>query len=164
MLVIIAQAKASSWQVSHDIRRNRTPVHHSKDERAMMSENSHSLSRPLRYVMGFAVLAGTCSLAACRRGAREVVRPLHRRRPTAAHRRDADQHLVLDRHRPCACLLSDHPRSRASSKTGRGRSCRHGQRLADPLWARLDDFMRVAIAAFFVAIFAVGGVSTSRRT
>lgn len=28
----------------------------------------------------------------------------------------------------------------------------------DPLWSRLDDFIRVVIAAFFVAIFAVGGV------
>jgi hypothetical protein len=31
-------------------------------------------------------------------------------------------------------------------------------RLTDPLWQRLDDFVRVVIAAFFVAIFAVGGV------
>ncbi len=31
-------------------------------------------------------------------------------------------------------------------------------RLTDPLWTRLDDFVRVTIAAFFVAIFAVGGV------
>jgi hypothetical protein len=30
--------------------------------------------------------------------------------------------------------------------------------LTDPLWKRLDDFIRVVIAAFFVAIFAVGGV------
>ena len=30
--------------------------------------------------------------------------------------------------------------------------------LTDPLWQRLDDFVRVVIAAFFVAIFAVGGV------
>lgn len=31
-------------------------------------------------------------------------------------------------------------------------------RITDPLWRRLDDFVRVVIAAFFVAIFAVGGV------
>jgi len=31
-------------------------------------------------------------------------------------------------------------------------------RLTDPLWGRLDDFVRVVIAAFFVAIFADGGV------
>ena len=31
-------------------------------------------------------------------------------------------------------------------------------RLTDPLYQRLDDFVRVVIAAFFVAIFAVGGV------
>lgn len=30
--------------------------------------------------------------------------------------------------------------------------------LTDPLWNRLDDFVRAVIAAFFVAIFAVGGV------
>lgn len=29
---------------------------------------------------------------------------------------------------------------------------------SDPLWKRLDDFVRVVIGAFFVAIFAVGGV------
>lgn len=31
-------------------------------------------------------------------------------------------------------------------------------RVTDPLWRRLDDFIRVVIGAFFVAIFAVGGV------
>ena len=31
-------------------------------------------------------------------------------------------------------------------------------RVTDPLWKRLDDFVRMVIAAFFVAIFAVGGV------
>jgi len=31
-------------------------------------------------------------------------------------------------------------------------------RLSVPIWSRADDFMRVAIGTFFVAIFAVGGV------
>ena len=31
-------------------------------------------------------------------------------------------------------------------------------RVSDPLWFRLDDFIRAVIGAFFVAIFAVGGV------
>ncbi len=31
-------------------------------------------------------------------------------------------------------------------------------RITDPLWLRLDDFVRAVIAGFFVAIFAVGGV------
>ncbi len=31
-------------------------------------------------------------------------------------------------------------------------------RLTDPLWNRLDDFVRAMIAMFFVAIFAVGGI------
>lgn len=31
-------------------------------------------------------------------------------------------------------------------------------RATDPLWHRLDDFIRCVIAAFFVAIFAVGGI------
>ncbi|GGD37728.1 hypothetical protein GCM10011335_45600 [Aureimonas glaciei] len=31
-------------------------------------------------------------------------------------------------------------------------------RISDPLWNRLDDFVRVVVGAFFVAIFAVGGV------
>ena len=31
-------------------------------------------------------------------------------------------------------------------------------RISDPLWNRLDDFIRAMIAAFFIAIFAVGGI------
>jgi len=31
-------------------------------------------------------------------------------------------------------------------------------RVTDPLWRRLDDFIRACIGAFFVAVFAVGGV------
>lgn len=31
-------------------------------------------------------------------------------------------------------------------------------RITDPLWQRLDEFLRLIIGAFFVAIFAVGGV------
>ncbi len=31
-------------------------------------------------------------------------------------------------------------------------------RVTEPLWTRLDDFIRAVIGAFFVAIFAVGGV------
>src|SRR5690606_12910364 len=31
-------------------------------------------------------------------------------------------------------------------------------RVSQPLWRRPDDFMRAVIGAFFVAIFAVGGV------
>lgn len=31
-------------------------------------------------------------------------------------------------------------------------------RMSGPLWSRADDFMRVVIGAFFVAVFAVGGV------
>lgn len=31
-------------------------------------------------------------------------------------------------------------------------------RIARPLWTRLDDFVRAVIGAFFVAIFAVGGI------
>ena len=31
-------------------------------------------------------------------------------------------------------------------------------RVTDPLWQRLDEFVRLVIGAFFVAIFAVGGV------
>ena len=31
-------------------------------------------------------------------------------------------------------------------------------RISNPLWLRLDDFVRCVIGAFFVAIFAVGGI------
>ena len=42
---------------------------------------------------------------------------------------------------------------------------RHGEaaltamdKVSNPLWLRLDDFVRFVIAGFFVAVFAVGGV------
>jgi hypothetical protein len=31
-------------------------------------------------------------------------------------------------------------------------------RITDPLWSRLDDFVRAVISAFFIAIFTVGGI------
>lgn len=34
----------------------------------------------------------------------------------------------------------------------------HMDRISAPLWTRLDDFVRCVIGAFFIAIFAVGGV------
>lgn len=44
-------------------------------------------------------------------------------------------------------------------KTSVGQAILAGMdKVSDPLWRRLDDFMRFVIAAFFVAIFAVGGV------
>ncbi|MFC5486287.1 hypothetical protein [Microvirga aerilata] len=40
-----------------------------------------------------------------------------------------------------------------------GRAIQGGlDRISAPLWSRSDDFMRSSIAAFFVAIFAVGGI------
>ena len=49
--------------------------------------------------------------------------------------------------------------TRAIEKTGVGQAILAGlDRLARPLWLRLDDFMRFVIAGFFIAIFAVGGV------
>ena len=48
--------------------------------------------------------------------------------------------------------------TRAVEKSSAGETILRGMdRLTDPLWKRLDDFVRVVIAAFFVAIFAVGG-------
>jgi hypothetical protein len=44
-------------------------------------------------------------------------------------------------------------------KTRAGQAILAGMdKVSNPLWLRLDDFMRFVIAAFFVAIFAVGGV------
>ena len=49
--------------------------------------------------------------------------------------------------------------TRAIEKTRGGEAILHGfDKVTGPLWARGDDFMRFVIAAFFVAIFAVGGV------
>ncbi len=49
--------------------------------------------------------------------------------------------------------------TRAVEKTSAGEAILGGlDRLSEPLWGRLDDFVRVVIGAFFVAIFAVGGV------
>jgi hypothetical protein len=49
--------------------------------------------------------------------------------------------------------------TRAIEKMSIGQSILAGMdKVMNPLWLRLDDFVRVVIAAFFVAIFAVGGV------
>ena len=49
--------------------------------------------------------------------------------------------------------------TRAVEKSSAGETILRGMdRITDPLWKRLDDFVRVVIAGFFVAIFAVGGV------
>ena len=49
--------------------------------------------------------------------------------------------------------------ARAIEKTGAGQAALGWMdRVSEPLWLRLDDFVRAVIAAFFVAIFAVGGV------
>lgn len=49
--------------------------------------------------------------------------------------------------------------TRAIEKSPLGETILAGMdRITDPLWQRLDEFVRLVIAAFFVAIFAVGGV------
>lgn len=49
--------------------------------------------------------------------------------------------------------------TRTVEKVPLGQSVLAGiDKLTQPLWLRLDDFVRAVIAAFFVAIFAVGGV------
>jgi Domain of unknown function (DUF305) len=49
--------------------------------------------------------------------------------------------------------------TRAVEKTRVGEAVLAGlDKTTGPLWARRDDFMRFVIAAFFVAVFAVGGV------
>ncbi|WP_258045647.1 CopM family metallochaperone [Mesorhizobium sp. NBSH29] len=49
--------------------------------------------------------------------------------------------------------------TRAVEKSQFGETVLAGMdKISDPLWNRLDDFVRVVIGAFFVAIFAVGGV------
>jgi hypothetical protein len=49
--------------------------------------------------------------------------------------------------------------TRAVEKSPVGETILQGlDRVTDPLWQRLDTFVRVVIGAFFVAIFAVGGV------
>lgn len=49
--------------------------------------------------------------------------------------------------------------TRALEKAPAGEAILSGMdRISDPLWSRLDEFVRVVVGAFFVAIFAVGGV------
>jgi hypothetical protein len=58
-----------------------------------------------------------------------------------------------------ALVLAFFLAARAVERTGPGHAALAGMdRLSVPLWTRADDFMRVAIGTFFVAIFAVGGV------
>ena len=61
------------------------------------------------------------------------------------------------RHRPRAGVLPCDPCRREVERWAR-RSSIGMDRVTEPLWKRLDDFVRVVIGAFFVAIFAVGGV------
>jgi hypothetical protein len=49
--------------------------------------------------------------------------------------------------------------TRVLEKSSAGETILAGMdRITDPLWRRLDDFVRCVIGAFFIAIFAVGGV------
>ncbi|WP_240540162.1 hypothetical protein [Salinarimonas soli] len=49
--------------------------------------------------------------------------------------------------------------TRAVERTDLGQAVLAGfDRVSAPLWRRADDFMRAVIAAFFIAVFAVGGV------
>ncbi|MGD9920450.1 MAG: DUF305 domain-containing protein [Pseudorhodoplanes sp.] len=49
--------------------------------------------------------------------------------------------------------------TRAVEKSSAGEPILAGMdRITDPLWQHLDQFLRIVIAGFFVAIFAVGGV------
>jgi hypothetical protein len=49
--------------------------------------------------------------------------------------------------------------TRAVEKSAAGETILLGlDRLTDPIWNRLDDFVRAVVGAFFIAIFAVGGV------
>ncbi|GGE52372.1 hypothetical protein GCM10007276_31710 [Agaricicola taiwanensis] len=49
--------------------------------------------------------------------------------------------------------------TRAVEKSPTGEAILSGlDRVTEPLWTRLDDFVRAVIGAFFVAVFAVGGV------
>jgi hypothetical protein len=49
--------------------------------------------------------------------------------------------------------------TRAVEKSSAGETILLGlDRLTDPVWNRLDAFVRVVVGAFFIAIFAVGGV------
>lgn len=49
--------------------------------------------------------------------------------------------------------------TRMVERTSLGQALQAGfDRATAPLWARADDFMRAVIAAFFVAVFSVGGV------
>lgn len=58
-----------------------------------------------------------------------------------------------------ALVISFFVATRALERTGTGEAMLAGMdKVSDPLWRRLDDFVRVVIAAFFVAVFSVGGV------
>jgi hypothetical protein len=58
-----------------------------------------------------------------------------------------------------ALVLTFFLATRAVEQSNAGETILRGMdRITDPLWQRLDEFVRVVIGAFFVAIFAVGGV------
>jgi len=58
-----------------------------------------------------------------------------------------------------ALVLAFFLATRAVEKSSLGDTILDGMdRITDPLWQRLDEFVRIVIAGFFVAVFAVGGV------
>jgi hypothetical protein len=58
-----------------------------------------------------------------------------------------------------ALVLAFFLATRAVEKSSAGETILQSMdRITDPLWNRLDEFVRIVIAGFFVAIFAIGGV------
>ena len=63
------------------------------------------------------------------------------------------------RYRGIILVLIFFTATRLVERSPAGEVILHGlDRVTGPLWARLDDFVRVVIGAFFVAIFAIGGI------
>lgn len=92
--------------------------------------------------------------------------------PAAAHVKWFAPYIVGAPPKPISATLSDtwfwvgialvlvfFLATRAIEKSAAGEMILTGMdRLTDPLWRRQDDFVRAVVGAFFIAIFAVGGV------
>jgi hypothetical protein len=127
-----------------------------KKESAMKSERSCSLPSRRRYATGLGALGGLICLPVAAEAHVKWFAPyIVGAPPQPIDATLANTWFWIG----IALALAFFLATRAVETSRAGEAVLAGlDRLTDPLYGRLDDFVRVVIAAFFVAIFAVGGV------
>lgn len=88
----------------------------------------------------------------------EMVRPLHCGSSARTRYAHLGRPLVLGWRQPCIVILHTSVSDRTQFNSYGASIIQALNYATGPLWRRQDDYIRSIIAAFFVAIFAVGGV------